>query len=190
MNLQAAPKNLINTVCQFPEEHKNKIVKMALVASQPNAHDKSRIIESFSNDSNIPKQQIYEVLGVYIAIVHLFLESNDNDFNTRLLEIGFTPEFVEKLPFIGNRDEIVKNLLNNFNTDYAKLASLKWKLDISLSNSLVVRKIPASVILIITLKNSSKYTIEVEAKTFHKLRFSVALILKELHMLQSSMLNK
>ncbi|KAJ8936450.1 hypothetical protein NQ314_012312 [Rhamnusium bicolor] len=186
MNIQEVPKSVINLVCEFPDEFKSKMLKMALIANQPTAQDRSKILANFSNDSSIPKEQIYEVLGVYITLVRFFLETSDNEFNSRLLEIGFTSEFIENLPFIGNRDEIVNNLLHNFNTDFGKLSSLKWKIDISLSNSALLKKIPTSIILCLTLKNNNKYTIEVEGKTFHKLRFNIALILKELTLLKSN----
>ncbi|KAJ8955348.1 hypothetical protein NQ318_003442 [Aromia moschata] len=151
---------------------------MALVAYQPTAQDRSKLIENFFNDTGIPKEQIYEILGVYIGLIRFFLETSNNEFNARLLEIGFTPEFVEKLPFATNREEIVSNLSKNFNSDFAKLTSLKWKVDISLGNSALVKKIPINVILCLTLRNGKKYTIEVEAKMFHRLRFNVALLFK------------
>lgn len=43
-----------------------------------------------------------------------------------------------------------------------------------------MKKIPTSVIVCLVLKNGEKYAIEVDAKSFHKLRFNIALILKEL----------
>lgn len=106
---------------------------MALVANQPTPQDRSKILLNLSNESSLPRDQIYEVLGVYIRLIRFFLETSDNELNTKLLEIGFTPDFVQQLPFIGHREEIVKNLTNNFDVDFGKLSSLKWKIDISLS---------------------------------------------------------
>lgn len=50
--------------------------------------------------------------------------------------------------------------------------------------STIVKKAPTPVILTLTLKNGDKYTFEVDNKLFHKLRFNVALILKEMSMLK------
>ncbi|XP_018565639.1 COMM domain-containing protein 5-like [Anoplophora glabripennis] len=185
MSFHEIPKSVLNTACEFPTEFQSKILKMALVANQPTAQDRSKIIENLSNDSNIPKDRIYEVLGIYIGLIRCFLETSDNEFNAKLLEIGFTPDFVQQLPFIGHREEIVKNLTNNFDVDFGKLSSLKWKIDISLSSALL-KKVPTSVILCLVLKNGEKCTIEVDAKSFHKLRFNIALILKELTLIKSN----
>lgn len=109
------------------------LILVALVGNQPTAQDRSKVIENLSNDSSISKAQIYEVLGVYIGLIRLFLETSDNEFNVKLLEIGFSSDFVQQLPFIGNREEIVKNITSNFDVDFGKLSTLKWKIDISLS---------------------------------------------------------
>lgn len=109
------------------------LLLVALVANQPTVQDRSKIIENLSNDSNISKEQIYEVLGVYIGLIRLFLGTSDNEFNTKLLEIGFSSDFVQQLPLIGHREEIVKNLINNFDVDFGKLLTFKWKIDVSLS---------------------------------------------------------
>lgn len=56
--------------------------------------------------------------------------------------------------------------------------------------SSLVKKVPIGVILCITMKTGKKYTIEVDAKMFHKLRFNVALVLKELLALEQTFSTK
>ncbi|KAJ8923587.1 hypothetical protein NQ315_010166 [Exocentrus adspersus] len=186
MNIHELSKSTINAVCEFPPEFRSKVLKVALVAFQPTAQDRSKIIENLANDRGISKDQLCQVIGVYISLVRLFLQTSDNEFSTRLSEIGFTSDFVQQLPFIGHRDEILNNLTNGFDADFGKLSTLKWKIDISLSITLI--KIPTTVILCLTLKNGKKYTIEVDAKSFHKLRFNIAIVLKELASLKSNFL--
>lgn len=107
---------------------------MALIAYQPNPQDRSKVIENVSKDTEIPKEQIYKLLGVYIGLLKLFMETSDAEFINRLKELGFPPEFIERLPLVGNRDEVIINLRKNVNDSFRKLSSLKWKIDISLSN--------------------------------------------------------
>lgn len=95
--------------------------------------DRSKLIKKFSNDSGIPKEHIYEILSVYIAIVRLFLEANDKEFNNKLHNIGFTTDFIENLPLISNRKEIVDNF-QQIESNLNKAESIKWRIDVSLGN--------------------------------------------------------
>lgn len=105
---------------------------MALSSYLPTTQDRSKAIENLSRDCNVPKENIYDILGVYITILGMFLQSNDNEYSEKMIEIGFTKEFLEQLSFLGHRQEIIGNLQNSFNTQ--KLGSLKWRIDISLGN--------------------------------------------------------
>ncbi|CAG9816773.1 unnamed protein product [Phaedon cochleariae] len=185
MNLSEVSKSSMSLVQDFPSEYRSKIMKMALLSFSPTGQDHAKFIDDFSKVSNIPKEHIYEVLGVYIGIIRLLMENNDAEFSHKLTEIGFSNDFLGKLSFTENREEIVNNLMTKKTTDFGKLSSIKWRIDISLSNSALMKKIPANVVFSITLKNKKKYIMEVEAREFHKLRFNVALLLKEMSLLKS-----
>lgn len=107
---------------------------MALIAYQPSAQDRSKLVDVFSTDANISKEQIYKVLGAYIVLLKLFLENSDTEFSNRLKEMGFSSEFIDNFPLLGNREEIITNLRSNFGSDFGKMSTLNWKIDISLTN--------------------------------------------------------
>ncbi|KAG5886352.1 hypothetical protein JTB14_000454 [Gonioctena quinquepunctata] len=153
-------KDLSNLVSQFPNAHQSRILKLALRAFSSPAQDNSSIIANFSREANLPKEEIYTILGAYIALIKVFLENSDNE------------------------DEITTNLINSHNTDFGKLLILKWRIDISLSNSSLVKKVPMNLLLSLTLKNGKKYRIKVDAKEFHRLRFNIAVIFKEMNSLK------
>lgn len=46
---------------------------------------------------------------------------------------------------------------------------------------MISKKIPKPVILCLEMNNGQKYTIRVDAKMFHKLRFNIAMMLNELN---------
>lgn len=151
MNLEDIPRALISSVCEFPTEYRSKMLKsdksfkqiflliiscfpVALAVNQSSVMpDRSKLIKKFSNDSGIPKEHIYEILSVYIAIVRLFLEANDKEFNNKLHNIGFTTDFIENLPLISNRKEIVDNF-QQIESNLNKAESIKWRIDVSLGN--------------------------------------------------------
>lgn len=99
--------------------------------------DRSKLIEKFSNDSGIPREHVYEILSVYIAIVRLFLEVNVKEFCSKLYNTGFTTDFVEHLPLVNNRKEVIENFLQ-CESSLSKIDSLKWRIDVSLGHRYII----------------------------------------------------
>ncbi|EFA11877.1 COMM domain-containing protein 5-like Protein [Tribolium castaneum] len=183
MNLNEIPKTVALATSQCPPECLNNILKVALSINQSPTQDRLKVIEKISNDFDLPKEKTIEILGVYLAIIRTFVASTDKEFNAKLKELGFSNEFIEELPLINNRTKVMDTILSSRRGEFNKLVSLKWRIDISLTNSALVKKLPTSVILCLQLKNGRKYTINLNIKTFHKLRFNVALIMKEINQL-------
>ncbi|CAG9855089.1 unnamed protein product [Phyllotreta striolata] len=170
---------------EFPNEFRNKILKLAISSYLPTAQDRSKAIDVISRDANVPKEHVYEVLGVYISLLEIFLQGSDNEYNEKLAELGFTAGFLEQLPFLGNREEIINNLQKSYTMDFGRLNLLKWRIDVSLDHSVLAKKVPNLILISLTKKDGSRYTIELEPRMFHKFRFSIALILYELNNLKS-----
>jgi hypothetical protein len=190
MNLNDISKAAIASSSECSVDCRNNLLKVALSINQSPTLDRLKILEKISNDHHVPKDKLIEVLGIYLAIIRLFLETTDKEFNAKLIELGFSNEFVEELPLVSNRTKVIDNIVNSRRGEFKKLVSLKWRIDISLTNSTLVKKIPTSVILCLQLKNGRKCTINVNIRTFHKLRFNVALIMKEAASLKINLLNK
>ncbi|XP_057672900.1 uncharacterized protein LOC130904252 [Diorhabda carinulata] len=186
MSIQELTKLNTSLATEFPNEYRNRILKLAFSTYLPTTQDRSKSIDNFSRDTGIAREDIYEVLGIYIILLKTFLQSSDNEFQERLVELGFSSDFIENLPFIGNREEIILNLQKNYSKDFGKLSSLKWRIDISLSQSVLAKRIPNFLVFSMTLTNGKKYIIEMDPRMFHKLRFNIALILNELDSLKSN----
>ncbi|XP_072402288.1 COMM domain-containing protein 5 [Diabrotica undecimpunctata] len=185
MNISEISKSTINLVSDIPNDYRNKILKLVFSSYLLTEQERSKTVLNLSRDINIPKENLEEILGVYLMFVTLFLRFEDNEFVERLTEIGFSPEFIENLPLIGNRDSIIENLRRSYTENFGKLSLFRWRIDISLSNSDLV-KVPNVVVLSITLTNRKKYTIELDPTTFHKLRYSVSFLLNQLNSLRSN----
>ncbi|CAG9762339.1 unnamed protein product [Ceutorhynchus assimilis] len=180
MNLQEISKATISFVTEFPNELTGKIVKMALASMQPTPQPLLKPLEKLSLEKNIPKEQLYDLLSIYIAIIKQFIRTSDKDFISNLVEIGFPNEFVEGLPFVNNRKELVDTFFAPHYAFFQNVSSIKWRIDISLFNSSLLNKTPPNIILSIKLKNGKLHTIELNPKAFHMMRFNIALILKEM----------
>ncbi|RZC38355.1 COMM domain-containing protein 5, partial [Asbolus verrucosus] len=134
-------------------------VLVALSLIQSSVQERLKVIEKISNDYNISKEKITQVLEIYLAIIRIFIESTDKEFNMKLIDLGFSSDFVEDLPLSSNRTKIVDTILNSRRGEFNKLVSLKWRIDISLSNSILLKKIPTGVILCLQFKDGRRYTV-------------------------------
>ncbi|XP_066158900.1 COMM domain-containing protein 5 [Euwallacea fornicatus] len=184
MNLVDISKSTINLVTNFPNEYNGRMVKLALASLQPSPQNVSKAIEKLSTEKNIAKEDLYEILSVYVEILRLFIHTSDKDFINNLLEWGFSNDFVEKLTFLNNRKELIDTFLAPHYGYFQNVSSIKWRIDISLLHSILGNKTLPNVVLIIKQKNEVSRTIELNAKAFHMLRFNVALILQEMKSLK------
>lgn len=90
------------------------------------------VVDNITKDAGLSIEQTYEIIGVYIGIIKLFLHNNYNNFNTKLLEIGFSPDFISNLSLLENQKELISNLRRFSSNNFYKLSIFKWKIDISL----------------------------------------------------------
>ncbi|ENN74221.1 hypothetical protein HUJ04_012685 [Dendroctonus ponderosae] len=184
MNLKDLPESTVKLVSSFPKEHAGKILKLALASLQPQRQNLIKPIEKLAIERNIPMENLYEILSVYIGIIRLFVHSTDKDFVATLTDLGFQNDFMASLPFVDNRKELEDTFFVPNYDNFRNVSSMKWRIDISLLNSALTTKTPPSVILSISLKNGKSYTIELNPKAFHLLRFNVARLLREMKCLQ------
>lgn len=102
------------------------------MAWQPPGKNCHHIVENITKDVGLSKEQTYEIIGIYIAIVKSFLHNSYNNFNTKLLEAGFSQDFISNLGLLENQKELISNLRHHSSNNFYKLSIFKWKIDISL----------------------------------------------------------
>lgn len=61
-----------------------------------------------------------------------------------------------------------------------RVAGLRWRVDVAISTSALARSLQPSVLMQLQLSDGSAYRFEVPAAKFQELRYSVALVLKEM----------
>ncbi|VEN53512.1 unnamed protein product [Callosobruchus maculatus] len=158
---------------------KKKICKLALLAQQYVSSNHSNTVDHISQELNITQEQLHRAIGIYIYLINIFVAYKDKEFVSSLLEMGFTMCDIQELPFINNKEEILNTQKNIYMFDCEKIMNLKWRIDISLFNSSKVKRSSLQMILCFVLRNKKKQAIEINTRMFLKLRFTIAILLKD-----------
>nr|CAH7763066.1 unnamed protein product [Callosobruchus chinensis] len=168
---------------------KKKICKLAILAHQTRYSRQSNAIDHVSEELNITQEQLYRAIGVYIYLIKIFLAYKDKEFVSSLLEMGFTMSDIQELPFINNKEQILNTQKNIYMFNSEKIRNMKWRIDISLFNSTNVKSSPLRVTLCFLLPNKEKQAIEIDTRMFQKLRFTVAILLKDFFAFETALNN-
>lgn len=138
-------------------------------------------------------EKCLDFLGLYVKVIREFAESEPREFNKKLLLLGHSEEFVN------NCNSLLPQLQLDRAVLFDKLTAFKWRLDISFFDRFVhirqvclgslrlfvccsksLEKIPMPIIISLKTNRGKKYVIELDRKAFHKLRFTVAVLIKDL----------
>ena len=90
---------------------------------------------------------------------------------------------IAKEVFSSRRAEIDLAALEN-RIKLPGLKSFKWRVDVAISTSSLKRALKPSVLMQMTLDNGRIHTFEMPVDQFHKLRYNVAFVLKEIEDLE------
>ncbi|XP_045481521.1 uncharacterized protein LOC123685730 [Harmonia axyridis] len=178
MNPEGAIKPHIPFLNECSQEIRNVFLKIGLSVMQ-SSQDRTKVLDKISHELNIEKHKLVELIAIYVEIIKLFLITSDKDFNAQLGQFGFNSEFIEELPLVPNRKEVHSTILKYYKMEKRNLVDLKWTIDLSLYNEFANKNVKY-VIIQISTNNGKKTTLKVDIKSFHKLRYNISLILKEM----------
>eukprot|EP00731_Ephydatia_muelleri_P030928 Em0022g442a len=134
-----------------------------------------------------------EVLRALFAGMHIILQSalrqpklKAEVFKEDLILIKLSPEMVTDLASaaFGSRRALLEQSLVTRSVRLPRLDSLRWRVDVTISNSVLNRVLEPSILLEMTLSDGSIKTFEVPVSRFHELRYNVAFVLKEMEDLE------
>ncbi|XP_022902169.2 COMM domain-containing protein 5-like [Onthophagus taurus] len=158
------------------EKFQKQLIKLALKSvneSEVILLNDSALLK-LKEENNINDEVLYDLVGIYIAVINLFLWNSKEEFEEKLFNAGFPQSFIDNLPFNQNNRDVILSNVQKENT-----VSVDYKIDISLNNSSLKKIIPPWVILNLN-QGEKKVNFSMDSATFHKLRFSLAELLKEL----------
>ncbi|GLV43309.1 Like Sm protein 4 [Carabus blaptoides fortunei] len=147
-------------------------------------------IQAVASKINMNLQEAENMFGLLLMLLRgcKQLQSySDKEFYNYLTGQNFRGEFAT------NFLNILKEKRDHFsgNNNYiVQIESIKWRIDISLRNNTLKQVFSPFVIWKITLCNGEKYTVEINIKKFHAIRFNLATLLKELGFVKSNSLVK
>ncbi|XP_065053535.1 COMM domain-containing protein 5-like [Rhopilema esculentum] len=107
-------------------------------------------------------------------------------FVKELSDLKVPPELIEDLTnvvFSAKQHEIDKKLIEN-RIQLPKLDSLRWRVDVGISTSVLNRVLEPTILMEMNLDNGKSETFEVPVSKFHELRYNVATVLKEMEDLE------
>ncbi|RNA10605.1 COMM domain-containing 5 [Brachionus plicatilis] len=154
-----------------------------------NNESELKLVEKKIDDTSKKHSISYNIMislytGIYKLIKYSKRSSIKQDtIKADLLDFLKLPEeFVSDFMMVitGHRREYMeKNLSLNY-PKYPVIASINWRIDVSISSSSVTRGLVPTITLKMELSDGRIKTLEMDVPMFHLIRFNVALVLKEM----------
>lgn len=152
---------------------------------------KNSIVSSNGLDANDFDLMINGTLSLAMSCLRVYKSINREMIQNELikgihLQTNHCNIFINKLL----TDNRVETTFCNSNRQLSRLKAIRWRIDVSISNSMLSRIMePLIVFELIIINNTIDYNecrivFECKSSLFHKLRFSTAQLLKEFHLLQ------
>ncbi|KAG8200806.1 hypothetical protein JTE90_006387 [Oedothorax gibbosus] len=151
-------------------------------------HEMYETIKSASeegNDIDIVYGALYALLKCALSIPEASLKQEV--FKEDLKELKIQEDYIDDLAnfvYGQKRQSIVSSLQHNV-PHLPKLSEFRWRVDVAISTSTLNRVLEPAIIIEIKLSDGRKETFEVHPSQFHRLRFAVATLLKEMENLET-----
>ncbi|GFT82467.1 COMM domain-containing protein 5 [Trichonephila clavipes] len=107
-------------------------------------------------------------------------------FKEDLHELGINGEYIEDLTNVvyGQRRSSIFANFNNIAPHLPKLSNFSWRIDVAISTSTLNRVLEPAIVMEVQLSDGRRETFEVHPSQFHRMRFAVATLLKEIENLE------
>ncbi|KAF5274524.1 hypothetical protein FQA39_LY07136 [Lamprigera yunnana] len=172
--LNFSNKNTIQCVSNLPENMHETFVKSAIDVLVNKKCD-TISIKKISQTLALEQEEVFDLIGLYSSVIRLKAVYDEKEFLEALTTAGFNKSFVKAVltsPTIIMDKEYYKTA--------KKLTKFNWRIDISFVYGFLKEQVPPTIIINLQLSSGKQCTFEVDLQTFHKLRFNVSLLLKEL----------
>lgn len=160
-------------------------------------HIEEGILDRISLKYNIPEENVDEYYAVVFTIIktHLSLMSQViklTDFKQSLEELKVPSDCIEDLSTViygQKRPELISGLIRRTRF-YSHLVSCRWRIDITISSSILNRVLEPHIILEWIFDTGEKQTFELSLAKFHQLRHAIATILVEMQNIEQQCTSK
>ncbi|XP_076160951.1 COMM domain-containing protein 5 [Ptiloglossa arizonensis] len=160
-------------------------------------HIEGGILDRISQKYNVPEESVDEYFSVIFTILKVHLGTlpqniKPAEFKQTLDELKLSSDCIDDLSTVvygHKRPELVAGLIHRTKF-YAHLISCKWRVDITISSSIINRVLEPHIIMEWTFNNGECQIFELSLSKFHRLRHAVATILVEMQKIEQQCASK
>ncbi|CAK7289618.1 COMM domain-containing protein 5 [Vulpes lagopus] len=160
---------------------------LKLVVSSLQGEDCREAAQRLGAAADLPEER----LGALLAGTHTLLQQalrlpaaslKPDAFKDQLQELCVPQDLVTDLASVvfGSQRRLLNSAAGQQGAWLPRVAGLRWRVDVAISTSALARSLQPSVLMQLQLSDGSAYRFEVPAAKFQELRYSVALVLKEM----------
>ncbi|XP_069882225.1 COMM domain-containing protein 5-like [Dipodomys merriami] len=161
-----------------------KLLKLVVCSLQ--GEDCREAVQHLSARANFPEEQLGLLLGGTYTLLQQALRLPPSSlkvdiFKDQLQELGIPSDLVGDLASIvfGGQRPLLDWVAQQPGAWLPHISSFQWRVDVAISTSALARSLQPSVLMQLKLSDGSAYRLEVPTAKFQELRYSVALVLKE-----------
>ncbi|XP_006608400.1 COMM domain-containing protein 5-like isoform X1 [Apis dorsata] len=149
------------------------------------------ILDRISQKYNVSEEIIDEYYSIIFTILKIHLSTLSQnvkpiEFKQILEELRLSPECIDDLSIVvygQKRSELISGLIQKTKF-YPHLISCKWRIDITISSSVLNRVLEPYIIMEWTFNNGKRQIFELSLPKFHQLRHAIATILVEMQKIE------
>ncbi|XP_048214762.1 COMM domain-containing protein 5 isoform X2 [Perognathus longimembris pacificus] len=159
---------------------------LKLVVSSLQGEDCREAIQHLSASASFPEERLSLLLAGTYTILQQALRLPPTSlkvdiFKDQLQELGIPSDLVGDLASVvfGGQRPLLDSVAQQQGAWLPHISSFRWRVDVAISTSALARSLQPSVLIQLKLSDGSAYRLEVPTAKFQELRYSVALVLKE-----------
>ncbi|XP_071855764.1 COMM domain-containing protein 5 [Bombus fervidus] len=155
------------------------------------------ILDRISQKYNIPEETVDEYYSVIFTILKIHLGTLSQnikpaEFKQILEELKLSSECIDDLSIVvygQKRPELISGLIQKTKF-YPHLIACKWRIDITISSSILNRVLEPHIIMEWTFSNGKRQIFELSLPKFHQLRHAIATILVDMQKVEKQCASK
>lgn len=160
---------------------------LKLVVSSLQGEDCREAVQRLGTGAHLSEER----LGALLAGTHTLLQQalrlppaslKSDTFKGQLQELSIPQDLVMDLASVvfGSQRPLLDSVARQQGAWLPHVAYFRWRVDVAISTSALARSLQPSILMQLMLSDGSTYRFEVPTAKFQELRYSVALMLKEM----------
>ncbi|XP_077165048.1 COMM domain-containing protein 5 [Paroedura picta] len=180
---------MARSVRDLSKEAFRKLLKVTISALE--GRDCRESVERIAESTGLSDEQLAVLIsGLYTLLreaLRLPASSLKEDvFKEDLKELRIPEELIGDLATVafGNRRPILEATIQSQANKLPRIKDFKWRVDVAISTSSLARALQPSILMQMVISDGTAHRFEVPLAKFQELRYSVALILKDMNDLE------